>query len=121
MYQAAQLQLYTFGQAVLPLLEGNDQAINKVKEIVETNFVRHFLEYRIQMRSDKLGVSLWSDDDDTNLWDPLHRILQPFDYTMFFRTLTTHSKSTPEEIVSTLLKEVSEGLGKWLKEWLGML
>lgn len=110
--------------------------MKELKRVVEEVYAEKYLASRDEMRRRKLGLSEWTEADDKELWEPLHKILQDFDYTIFFRQLSTgfmpqDTQLNDSELLSPLIpacynenldeetaSEEYAAVVAWIKKWM---
>ena len=111
---AAERNFEMFCRAVQPLLESDQEALQRL-DVIQSGFAKVMQEEMEKMWAAKLGL----DRFDAALFSELARLMlqTPVDYTIFFRELS----SIPDEtgpLIKSFYRNVNEEVGKRWSEWL---
>jgi len=111
---AAERNFEMFCRAVQPLLESDQEALQRL-DVIQSGFAKVMQEEMEKMWAAKLGL----DRFDASLFSELAKLMlqTPVDYTIFFRELS----SIPDEtgpLIKSFYRNVNEEVGKRWSEWL---
>jgi len=125
--KAAHVNVASLVEAVSLLVD--DEHAKSLEEIFKVDFPTFFVAERNEMRRCKLGLSSWSEDMDSLLWDLVYSALDGKDYTIFWRELSSIEDSffnaTDQDIIDRFECaaydpddfESQKELCAWVRKW----
>lgn len=130
---AAQMNLATLADAVLPLLPKSEKCYRDIQKIINYDFPLALNHELIETRRRKLGLSHWDKGIFGALWNPLNRLMIGVDYTIFWRQLSKYTTDMLNFSDAALLELLEpsfyitvdnkqrDELCNWLRLWLAKL